>query len=93
MNIDRLRAIAARAWCMPETSMIEMDTRLAEAFAIILGEQLAAEQDDLDVLCTIIRTGFAPPPGKKWTSEIYEKTAKRAVLLHLWASKPVGHGG
>ena len=30
---DEARAIAAQCWCDDETSMIEMDTRLAEAFA------------------------------------------------------------
>lgn len=33
---------AAQAWCTPETSMIEMDSRLAVAFARIL-EQVVHE--------------------------------------------------
>ena len=35
-NLARERA--AQAWCQPETSGIEMDARLAEAFAAILDE-------------------------------------------------------
>lgn len=30
------RETAAQAWCTPETSDIQMDSRLAEAFAVIL---------------------------------------------------------
>ena len=33
MPIDRARQIAAQCWCDPETESIEMDARLAEAFA------------------------------------------------------------
>jgi hypothetical protein len=33
MTMDEARQIAAQAWCDPETSGIEMDVRLAEAFA------------------------------------------------------------
>jgi hypothetical protein len=33
MTIEEAREIAARCWCAPETSGIEMDTRLTEAFA------------------------------------------------------------
>ena len=33
MRIEEARALAAQCWCEPETSSIEMDTRLAEAFA------------------------------------------------------------
>ena len=36
MMSDLARQKAAQAWCTPETSAIEMDTRLAEAFAAIL---------------------------------------------------------
>ena len=36
MNIKEARKIAAQAWTKRETSGIEMDTRLAEAFAKIL---------------------------------------------------------
>ena len=32
-SMEVARQIAAQAWCEPETEMIEMDVRLAEAFA------------------------------------------------------------
>lgn len=32
-EFEKAREIAAQCWCDPETSMIEMDTRIAEAFA------------------------------------------------------------
>ena len=38
------RGIAAQAWCQPETSSIEMDSRLAEAFADILDSYVEALQ-------------------------------------------------
>ena len=41
MTIEEARGLAAQAWCTPETETIEMDTRLAEAFAQILWKQLA----------------------------------------------------
>ena len=41
MSIELARQIAAQAWCTPETSGIEMDTRLAEAFADILNKEWA----------------------------------------------------
>lgn len=36
MATELARQKAAQAWCKPETSSIEMDVRLAEAFAEIL---------------------------------------------------------
>ncbi|MFM0515350.1 hypothetical protein [Paraburkholderia sp. RL17-373-BIF-A] len=33
LTIEQARHIAAQCWCEPETSGIEMDVRLAEAFA------------------------------------------------------------
>jgi len=33
MTLQEARAIAAQCWCDPETSHIEMDVNLAEAFA------------------------------------------------------------
>lgn len=36
MTEEQARQIAARCWCEPETSGIEMDSRLAEAFALAL---------------------------------------------------------
>jgi len=38
-DISKAREEAAQAWCMPTTSGIEMDIRLAEAFALILEEK------------------------------------------------------
>ncbi len=38
------RQKAAQAWCTPKTSSIDMDTRLAEAFAKILDEYIGALQ-------------------------------------------------
>ena len=43
MNIEEARGLAAQAWCTPETETIEMDTRLAEAFAEILLAQCEEE--------------------------------------------------
>ncbi len=34
--------IAAQAWCAPECGSIEMDSRLATAFAVILDRELSA---------------------------------------------------
>ncbi len=45
MNMQEAREIAAQCWCDPETSMIEMDTRLAEAFAKRLVEHTAVDAD------------------------------------------------
>ena len=39
VNLNTCRELAATAWCQPETDCIEMDTRLAEAFAQILHKQ------------------------------------------------------
>lgn len=36
---------------------------------------------DLDVLCTVIRTG-ATPPERNWLEDTYRKTAMRAMELH-----------
>lgn len=44
MSSELARHKAARAWCTPETSDIEMDPRLAEAFAEILDEYIEALQ-------------------------------------------------
>ncbi len=50
-NASLARQIAAQCWCDPETSGIEMDTRLAEAFAkrlllwMSLAEQRARNSD------------------------------------------------
>ena len=41
MNIDEARQLAAQAWCTEETKHIEMDVRLAEAFAQIIVKLLA----------------------------------------------------
>jgi len=38
-DISKAREEVAQAWCMPTTSGIEMDIRLAEAFALILEEK------------------------------------------------------
>lgn len=38
MATSAARQKAAQAWCKPETSAIEMDSRLAEAFAEIIDE-------------------------------------------------------
>jgi len=38
MASELTRERAAQAWCTPETENIQMDTRLAEAFANILEE-------------------------------------------------------
>jgi hypothetical protein len=43
------REIAARCWCTPETSGIEMDARLAEALADAL-DKVCAERDRLSCL-------------------------------------------
>jgi hypothetical protein len=40
MTIEEARGFAATAWCTPETEHIQMDTRLAEAFAKILMEHV-----------------------------------------------------
>lgn len=44
MSTEFTRGIAAQAWCTPETSDIEMDVRLAEAFADILDKYIEALQ-------------------------------------------------
>ena len=36
---DESRELAAQVWCKPETSNIEMDVRLAQAFAEILDQK------------------------------------------------------
>lgn len=38
MTSELARQRAAQAWCTPETEKIDMDSRLAEAFAAILEE-------------------------------------------------------
>ena len=38
------KEMAAKAWCTPETEKIEMDVRLAKAFADILEEYIEALQ-------------------------------------------------
>ena len=43
MSIERAREISAQCWCDPETEMIEMDGRLAEAFAKRLVDTHAAQ--------------------------------------------------
>jgi hypothetical protein len=40
MASKEARELAAQAWCTEETSSIEMDVRLAEAFADILDKYL-----------------------------------------------------
>ena len=40
MASEFARQKAAQAWCTPETSVIEMDTRFAEAFADILDKYI-----------------------------------------------------
>ena len=40
MTIEEARGLAAQAWCTPQTQAIEMDVRLAEAFADILKREV-----------------------------------------------------
>ena len=40
-TMNQARQLAAQAWCQETTSSIEMDARLAEAFAAILDVKLA----------------------------------------------------
>lgn len=46
-TLEEAREIAARCWCRPETRGIEMDARLAEAFAQVLafGEPRRSDLD------------------------------------------------
>jgi len=54
MTLDKARELAAQVWCQPTTSMIEMDVRLAEAFAVVLAEQVAAEREACAAECTVL---------------------------------------
>ena len=56
---QRAIQLAAKAWCEAETSGIEMDSRLAFAFATILDRELAAmtaERDHWQSMC-LVRLG------------------------------------
>lgn len=44
MTKQEARQLAAQAWCTPETSTIEMDARLAEAFARILLKEIQRDR-------------------------------------------------
>lgn len=49
MATDQSMHIAAQAWCQPETSHIEMDVRLAKAFAEVLDKETASLRAKLRV--------------------------------------------
>jgi len=66
---------AARCWCEPETSMIEMDTRLATAFAVALDEERARSAKLVEALEKIHGWHWqhnSPAEIKGWADEALE---------------------
>lgn len=41
--------------------------------------RIAAVQGDLDVLATVVRTGYAPSSEREWTDDIFRRTALVAI--------------
>lgn len=98
MPIDRARQIAAQCWCDPETESIEMDARLAEAFARRLVEfrrpQPAPALRMTPELEMVL--GFAAETTKmrdddeSWMEEHLDKMQGIIAAVRAQASQPQG---
>jgi len=60
---------AAQIWCEPETSMIEMDTRLATAFAAALDAERAKLAVAIEGLVVRIAVELGVARSKTWPSD------------------------
>jgi hypothetical protein len=75
MNLNN-RELAAQAWCTESTSGIEMDSRLAEAFADILGRT--------DVAFNTLKNALATDEGYAWSWHCN-------IALSMYDKLPIPH--
>ncbi|OBR54140.1 hypothetical protein A6456_37735 [Paraburkholderia tropica] len=69
LTLKLAREIAAQCWCQPETSGIEMDARLAEAFARALLAAHPTEQRMSDAARDVLAERARQVSGEGWTPE------------------------
>ncbi|WP_454826082.1 hypothetical protein [Paraburkholderia xenovorans] len=95
LTIEQARHLAAQCWCEPETSGIEMDARLAEAFAraLLSASKPAASMDDEQLIALLRQAGFNVGSGAHpdvWANELATEGEYDALnLFHeLLAASP-----
>lgn len=88
MNKNTAIEMAAQIWCRPTTQQIEMDTRLAEQFAITLKEECDNREQALEAAWNII----CNVSGGDWQKQSAEwQTAAEAMRSRYHAVMPSHH--